>query len=102
MNDGPESPDVTVLSEDEVARGWRFSISIKTGKESRSIQLRLDWSDYNLWSQGRLSPAEVAVGVVACAAELLGVDSLPEQVDAATLRRIAPSLEDRLDEYLDR
>lgn len=102
MHDDPEAPEVTVLREQEVAHGWCFAISIGAGAERKSIQLRLDWADYNYWSQGRLSPAEVATGVVACAAALLGEGGLPEQADAATLRRQAPGFEDRLNDFLDR
>lgn len=102
MHDDPTSPDVTVLREHEVSHGWRFEITIGQGVQRRSILLRLDWADYNRWSQGRLSPAEVAAGVIACAAAMLGAAKLPEQTDAATLRRRAHGFEDRLTAYLDR
>src|SRR5690606_31308076 len=83
----PESSSqVTVLTEEEAARGWVFTVESSAPAGARTVQVRLDWSDYEHWSRGRLTPSEVIRGVVACAASIVGADAIPERCDAAMLR----------------
>lgn len=65
----------------------------------RTIDLRLDWTDYDHWSHGRLTPSEVAAGALRCAAALAGADRIPDRVDASSLRRLAPGLDDHIGEH---
>lgn len=96
------TPTVRVLQEEEAPRAWRFVVEVALGDDVRTVSITLGWADYNHWSQGRLTPTEVIQGVVTCAVCMLSLQDLPDEIDASTLRRLAPGLEHRVGEFFDR
>lgn len=84
------------------------------------IELRLDWHDYEHWSHGVAPPSEVARVVMECVREALeanrptGAEAPPaaattgpaemlrsgRRVDASTLRRLVPGLDEMVRERL--
>lgn len=96
------SPTVRIVQEEEAPRAWRFTVEVNAERHSRTIQIELGWADYDHWSRGRLTPTEVIQGVLACALSTVMLTDLPNALDASTLRRLAPGLDDRVSEFLDR
>lgn len=94
------SAEITVLAETEASRAWEFDIQITSGRDARTIQLRLDWTDYDHWSRGRISPSDVAAGALRCAIVIAGLEVIRDRVDASSLRRLAPGLDERVGDYL--
>ncbi|TVQ60770.1 MAG: hypothetical protein EA379_07675 [Phycisphaerales bacterium] len=83
--------------------GWTFDVTLyrleRPGVPEQRLAstiLRLSWQDYERWCSGTLPPSSVAEQVVRCAAARLGVDAIPPTVDASTLHRRTPELDDDL------
>jgi len=88
---------VTVEEETEEPRGWRFRIRIE-GDETPAgaVDLRLDWSDYDLWSRGRTPPSRVAAALVEFLLARAGEKGLRRSFDAARVRREHPDVDESL------
>ncbi len=91
-----------VRSETEGPRGWTFDVQFADERGVRTIELRLDWTDYDHWSHGSLTPSDVAVGALKCAAALVGAPEIPARLDASILRRLAPGFDEHIGAYLSR
>ncbi|MFO0873351.1 MAG: hypothetical protein U0575_05205 [Phycisphaerales bacterium] len=84
--------DVQILSERALPNGLAFQASVRETERApalaRSIEVRLHWADYNLWSiDGADAPERVAAAVLRFAASRVALADLPESFDASTLRR---------------
>lgn len=97
--------EVHVLDESERPGGLAFRVAVREpprdgarpdGNQERTVEVRVNWADYNLWSPDGADPPErVAHATVRyLCAELaragLPLSGLPATFDAATLRRRYP------------
>ena len=83
---------VEILSERELPDGLAFRATVReegaARGATRTIEVRLHWADYNLWSADGADPPErVAAAVLRFAAGRGAVAELPASFDAASLRR---------------
>jgi len=101
---GGRAASVTVHEEKQIERGWMFRVTWRGAEGGVEIELRLDWHDYEHWSHGAVSPSEVARAVVECAitgsATEAGVFRAGKRLDASTLRRVVPGLDEMVRERL--
>lgn len=96
--EGP-TPTVEVHEEHATERGWSFRVTVLApGAGATDLTLTLSWHDYEHWSHGTSAPARVARAVLEAAAEAGALNEPPARVDASTLRRITPGLDDRVRE----
>jgi hypothetical protein len=88
---------VEVLTETEGPTAWRFETLVYgTGDDVASVCLTLSFADYNAWSaDGAEPPFRVAEQVLAYFVACTGFDELPARVDASTIRRRFPGIDDR-------
>lgn len=82
------STNVQILNERETPVGLSFRVALREGASTRSIEVRMHWADYNLWSPDGADPPErVATAAVRLLCSRVELAELPETFDAATLRR---------------
>jgi hypothetical protein len=98
----PSTPTVRIEHEAEAPRGWTFTANVASAESTRTIELRLDWSDYEYWSGGRLTPTEVAECALMCALERLPLSEIPARTDASLLRRHIADFDELLTQRLPR
>lgn len=102
---------VTVHEETESPHGWKFRVSLagagvaakgagNGGSAVFECSLHLSWHDYEHWSHGTTPPARVAEVVLDSAMELDPELAVPPKLDAATLRRRVPGLDEAVRERL--
>lgn len=87
---------ISVLTEEETPRGWLFAVLVERAGSRVSHTLRLDWSDHDYWTGGRVAPSSLAEEVVRILVEELAPGALPAVFDASSGRRWAPALDGRL------
>ena len=91
------SPSVRVTTETEADRGWWFAIQLESGEApARMLQMRLDWSDYEHWTRGKTPPSVAAEALLRAALSLGDAADLPDEFDAAALRRRLPGIDERV------
>ena len=85
---------VTVESETEDPRGWRYAVRVTqpNGRVSDHT-VTLAWVDHDHWSGGRLAPSRVVEAVVEYLVERGHAGALPPAFDAARARRMAPAID---------
>lgn len=90
---------VEVHEERAVDRGWSFRVTVAgQGAAVHEMTLTLSWHDYEHWSHGSAAPAHVARIALEAAAQAGALESPPRRLDASTLRRMTPGLDDRIRE----
>ncbi|MFM9957276.1 MAG: hypothetical protein ACKVZJ_04310 [Phycisphaerales bacterium] len=117
---GGRAVSVKVHEETQIERGWTFRVTWGGGPAGArastaategseppggvEIELRLDWHDYEHWSHGAASPSDVARVVMECAVANVPagvpVFRAGRRVDASTLRRVVPGLDEMVRERM--
>lgn len=93
---GREHSVVTVVSERETPRGWRYEVTLRRDGSERKHRVDLAWVDHDHWSGGGKPPSVVVERLLTLLLELQPGVELPTHFDAANCRRLEP----RLDELL--
>lgn len=94
--------EVLIGREVEVAGGWDFEVAIQRSGIRSTHHVRLAWVDYEYWSHGAAAPERVLKALLDVLLEIAPDQSLPEQFDAATVRRWArgAAIDDRVKDRL--
>lgn len=88
---------VEVLDENETGMGWRFRVRItRDGGIATEHEVRLSWVDHDFWSGGASAPARVVQALMEYVIERGPVEAIPDRVDASTIRRRHPEVDDVL------
>ncbi len=88
---------VVVLDENETGRGWRFRVRITLeGGVGTEHEVRLSWVDHDFWSGGASAPARVVQALVEYVIERGQGEPVPERIDASTIRRRFPEIDEVL------
>lgn len=106
---GERSGGVVVASEEEIARGWLYEVTIAwpgDGESVTSHSVTLSWSDHDYWSGGSAEPSRVVEAVLRVLAERLDRESLrlpgvepgalPRRFDASLCRRLVSDIDEAL------
>jgi len=94
---------VTIKSEADIPRGWRYRVEIIHPDKSRTEhRVRMAWVDHNHWAADRaIPPSTIVRAVLACVlAHREGDSPLPDRFDAALARRWVPGIDQELDRFL--
>lgn len=89
--------DIRIESESESRNGWLFSV--RTGDEMK-FDVRLSWSDYDLWGRGSIPPAEVVRALIRVLLKSDALATLGNAFDASTARRLVRTLDSDIPEQL--
>ena len=88
---------VEVLDEREAAAGWVFRVRITQGEGGTTEHaVGLSWVDHDYWSGGACSPAKVVQRVMEYLIERAPDGVIPQRLDAASVRRRYPEIDDVL------
>jgi hypothetical protein len=86
--------EIDIQTEEELPRGWRYTVRISKGGAETVHTVTLSWADHEFWSGGMAAPSKVLEAVVRFAVERRG--ELPERFDASTVRRWYPEVDEGL------
>lgn len=88
---------VEVLDEQEATAGWVFRVRIShDGGEPTEHSVALSWVDHDYWSGGASPPASVVQRVMEYLVEQESRGTIPERMDAASVRRRYPEIDQLL------
>lgn len=97
-------PRVEIQTERAVDRGWEYQIAIHWDEGDTTVHaVRMDWSDFEHWSHGRLAPSSVAQVALEHLVQLSRPSDggcirwdLPNTFDLARVRRLDRSADNIL------
>jgi hypothetical protein len=87
---------IEIGTETEGDNRWSYDVTVRDGGQAYAFQVTLSWSDYDLWSHGRVAPEKV---VRAAFEFLLGrepASSILTRFDCAVIRRYFPEVDSEL------
>ena len=89
-------PQIEIGTETEGDNHWSYDVTVRDGSQAYTYQVTLSWSDYDLWSHGRVAPERV----VRAAFEFLLKNEPPSSIlsrfDCAVIRRYFPEVDSEL------
>jgi hypothetical protein len=80
-------PTVHVKSEVQMPRGWKFAVEIGEGSRMHGYEVTLSWSDYDLWSHGRVGPERVVKAAFEFLLQREPAGEILSKFDCAAIRR---------------
>ncbi len=89
--------DICIETEIDSHNGWVFTVRIDS---VRTLDIRLSWSDYDLWGRGSIPPADVVRALVRVLLKTDALLTLGSAFDASTARRLVRSLDTDIPEQL--
>jgi hypothetical protein len=90
----PTPPSIDVRTEEEISRGWEYSVGIsRPGGIDSEHTVTLSWADHEYWCGGTRPPSKVVEAVVRFLVDREAERPLPARFDAATARRWFPDLD---------
>lgn len=88
---------VEVLDERETGVGWEFRVRIvRDMGEATDHEVRLSWVDHDFWSGGACPASRVVGAIVEYLVETVGAERVPQRIDASTIRRRHPKIDETL------
>jgi hypothetical protein len=84
---------IDVKTETETERSWTFEVDVTEDGDTHSFSVTLNWSDYDLWSHGRIAPEKVAKAVMEFLLKHESVDEIFRKFDCAVIRRYFPQVD---------
>lgn len=88
---------VEVLDERETGFGWEFRVRATAGEGVvGEHEVRLSWVDHDYWSGGACPAARVVGAVVEYLYEVSNAEHIPARIDASTVRRRHPEIDELL------
>jgi hypothetical protein len=91
--------EIVVKTETEQDHGWLFEVEVDDGAV-RQHQVTLNWSDYDLWSRGRVAPEKVISAIFRFLLEREPAAAILERFDCALVRRYFSEVDRVLPELL--
>lgn len=92
--------DIRVITETEEGHGWRFEVRVTEGGQRRDHDVSLSWSDYDLWSRGRVAPQHVVRAALEFLLQREPAGSIFPKFDCAVIRRYFPEVDKLLPKLL--
>lgn len=91
---------VEIASERESGNGWTFEAVVHAGGDRRSLEVRLSWADYNLWSHDGGDPPEEVARAAVTFLSAQPTQAVRDSFDAAVLRRHYADADERIPELI--
>jgi len=88
--------EIDVQTEEEADRRWRYQVALRDGEATRRYEVTLGWSDYDLWSHGRVPPQRVVEATFEFLLEREPAAEILPQFDCALVRRYFPEVDREL------
>ncbi|MHB1156200.1 MAG: hypothetical protein ACYC26_05100 [Phycisphaerales bacterium] len=91
---------IHVKTETQAQRGWIFAVEILDDGQTRDYTVSLDWSDYDLWSHGRVAPEKVIDAAFRFLLQREPASAILPKFDCALIRRYFPEIDTQLKNML--
>jgi hypothetical protein len=80
-------PEIEVATETEGHNHWSYRVRVREGGRGYEYHVTLSWSDYDLWSKGRVAPERVIRAAFQFLLEREPASSILSKFDCALIRR---------------
>jgi hypothetical protein len=87
---------IDVKTETESNRGWTFDVEVRQDGDRHRFDVTLNWSDYDLWSHGRVAPQRVIVATMEFLLRNEPPQAILKKFDCAVIRRYFPQVDREL------
>lgn len=77
----------------ELTNCWQYDVQIQTRRQQHDFTIRLNWSDYDHWSHGRVPPSVVVDAVMRFILDQQPAQEMAESFDCAKLRMLYPEMD---------
>jgi hypothetical protein len=75
---------------------WAYEVTVRQNGEAFNYQVTLGWSDYDLWSHGRVAPERVVRAAFDYLLEKEPASSILPKFDCSLIRRYFPEVDREL------
>lgn len=89
-------PVITIGTETEEQNRWRYAVTVEDGGATHRYDVTLSWSDYDLWSHGRVAPEKVVRAAFEFLLSREPATSILSKFDCAVIRRYFPDVDAEL------
>jgi len=102
----PDEPEATVMAEIEIGEEtegknhWAYEVSVYDDGKRHEHQVTLSWSDYDLWSHGKVAPHEVVKAAFAFLRAREPASSILSKFDCSIIRRYFAEVDSELPRML--
>lgn len=87
---------IDVTTEVEGSNCWKYEVSVSGDETSFDYQVTLSWSDYDLWSHGRVAPQRVVQAAFEFLLDRENASSILASFDCSIIRRYFPEVDREL------
>ena len=87
---------INVKTENESPRGWAFAVELTDNGTTHQYDVTLSWSDYDLWSHGRVAPERVVKAAFEFLLDNEPASAIMSKFDCAVIRRYFPEVDSEL------
>ncbi len=87
---------ITIGQETEGENHWSYDVFVVDGDVRHAYTVKLGWSDYDLWSHGRVSPETVVRAAFEFLLQRESATSILRRFDCSRIRRTYPDIDAQL------
>ncbi|MAE68072.1 MAG: hypothetical protein CMJ18_27800 [Phycisphaeraceae bacterium] len=87
---------IEVVTETEGTNHWSYEVRVDDDGRSYEYEVTLGWSDYDLWSRGRVAPHKVVEAVFEFLIQNEPATSILPKFDCSIVRRYFPHVDAEL------
>ena len=87
---------IEVVTEKEGDNHWSYDVRVDDNGRSHNYHVTLSWSDYDLWSHGRVAPHKVVKTAFQFLLQRESVTEILPKFDCSLIRRYFPEIDKEL------
>ena len=91
-----EMSTIVIGTETEGKNNWAYEVRVEDAGRAFAYRVTLGWSDYDLWSHGRVPPERVVKAAFAYLLEREPAGSILPKFDCSIIRRYFPEVDAEL------
>jgi len=88
--------EVTIGTETEESNCWSYEVRVTDNDKPFDCRVTLGWSDYDLWSHGRVAPEHVVRAALEFLLTKEPASNILPKFDCALIRRYFPEVDSEL------
>ncbi|MEX0887746.1 MAG: hypothetical protein WD009_15045 [Phycisphaeraceae bacterium] len=88
--------EVEIGPETEGERQWSYEVRVFDAGRTHQYAVTLSWSDYDLWSRGRVAPSKVVQAAFEFLLERESASEILPRFDCSLIRRYFPQVDKEL------
>jgi hypothetical protein len=92
--------DITIQAENQQDTEWNYQVALDANGKTYSFDVSLSQSDYQAWSEGKATPAEVVRAAFQFLLDREPASSIMSQFDCSVIRRYFPEVDRELPNYI--